>query len=195
MQRKQQTVLTINMTKGRYYVKISVEWNKVKMGIECLLDTGATSTQLPRTVLSIIPESNLIQEGIKRRGIVPGMNRSYNKYRTNLIVGDISCPGVDILVPNDTNALMTLLGVDVLTRLTLHQLGGSYQLQIDSPTFKKNNMQVTSSNINQALTDILTERNRLDLYNSIYHSLPSVIDLNYVELYKIVLKFIKEASL
>lgn len=183
------------MVNSRYYIDIGVDWEGSSISEKCLIDTGAQYTQLPRTILNAIPNLQPAKEGIKRRGIVPGASRSYSKYIVNLTVGNIKCPNTSVLIPDDSSFLMPLLGIDILSRLTLCQLGGSYQLQISNPTYRKFNTYITMSNISEALTAILSERNRLDLYNEIYKVLPSVIDMEYIDLYKLVIKFIREKSL
>lgn len=188
-------MLSIDMHNSRYYIKVRAICNSKSTEASCLIDTGAKVTSLPNYILDKLPGAKMLRDNVGRKGIAPGAVRLYSEYAFDIAIDTLLLHEVPILIPKDDEYFMPLLGMDILSRMTLRQSGGSYQMQVSSPTCKRVTMHITNSNINEALNMILSELNRAELHESILRSLPTALDLEYIDLYKLVIKFIGEKSL
>lgn len=189
-------MLTINLENSRYImpVKILTKHNYVKtIGI---VDTGAKGTIMPPLLLDYLSDIELIRTGIKRRGTAPGAFRYYNEYLVDMDIDGSILNDIHLFIPIDAARTTPLLGINILSRLDMYQLGGSYQLHVRPHIVNKSSCSiVTTENSSICLQEVLNDLGRMDLYKQLLPTLPTVLDMSYTDFYNLITSAIRNDSL
>lgn len=186
-------MLPIKMEYSRYILKVQVLGSKGNTEVLCLVDTGAVYTYMPIQLLRFLSDTDLVKSNVVRGGVVPDAHRVLSEYKVSLVINNGILNNVSVLIPNDDRPCKPLLGINVLSRLDMMQLGNSYQLVLRKPSIPGTEFDtVNKSNLAICLDSILKSLRRSDLYKELLPLFPASIEMPYEEFYDLVVRIIRQ---
>lgn len=174
---------------NRYITSLSLSVNDKWYTTLGYIDTGAPRTHITAVLFSQIKSAKLTSNVENIGGLVQGHKRKFIEFMPDDIkVCDVSLGNLPMLAASSDDVQATLIGMDILKKLDLRQVGNSNVLSIRE-TKRKEAFIVTNTSIDMFLRHILSDIDKESDFDKVFKLLPSVVDMQYSELVSLVNKY------